>query len=205
MGCNQSVVDGSKWVFVATPPKPEVSESVFGELKFRKEQTVISLIAGIDPHTLKNYCGDVKSIVQAFPLPTAELHASTTVMTPTNQEIQALFDSLGKTIAVNEFDLAMKILVCACIMGDFYKQQHSVYEWLVEKGVSSEASTLAVASFFNTFNFASLQANDGGYAHLVAEQTPGGMNEHAIRQLSEAGNYDRLKCVLDNLLLRMTK
>jgi len=205
MKSNQAVVDASQWVLVATPPKPEISKRVFSELEFRKEQTVISLIAGISPNTLKNLCGNVKSIVQAFPLPPAELHASTTVMTPINEEVRPLFDCLGKTIAVNEFDLAMKILVCACIMGDFYKQQHSVYEWLVQKGVSSEASTLAVASFFNTFNFSSLQASDGGYAHLVAEQTPGGMNEQAIRELSDAGNYDKLKCTLDNLLLRMTK
>ena len=89
----------------------KISERVFSELEFRKEQTVISLIAGISPNTLKNLCGNVKSIVQAFPLPPAELHASTTVMTPINEEVRPLFDCLGKTIAVNEFDLAMKILV----------------------------------------------------------------------------------------------
>jgi len=207
MDSNQSVVDASKWVLIATPPKPEVSEEVLGGLNFRPEQTVVSLIAGIDPQTLQRLCGNVKSVVQAFPLPPAEMHASTTVMTPLNDEVQSLFDCVGKTIAVDEFELAMKLSVCSCIMGDFYKHQHSIYEWLVEKGVSSETSTLAVASFFNTFNFASLQAKDvgkAGYAHLVAEQTPGGMNELAIRELIEAGNYENLRATMDNLMVRMT-
>jgi pyrroline-5-carboxylate reductase len=101
-------------------------------------------------------------------------------MTPSNKQVQALFDRLGNTIPVDDFNLTMKMGVVSCVMGDFYQHQQAVFEWLTEAGISKEAATQGVASFVNTFNFASLQAEGqgkAGFAHLVAEQTPGGMNE----------------------------
>jgi hypothetical protein len=101
-------------------------------------------------------------------------------MTPANKDVEALFNKLGNTIPVDDFKLMMSIGVVSCCMGDFYQHQHSIFEFLTEKGVSKKAATLAIASYVNTFNFASLQAHPegiDGFSHLVAEQTPGGMNE----------------------------
>lgn len=205
---NQEVVDVSTWIVVATPPKPHISKAVLEPLVFRKEQSVVSLIAGIRADALKKLCGDVKAIVQAFPLPPAQHHKSTTVLTPRNAEIEDMFAILGKVVPVDDFETAMKISVVSCVMGDFYRHQCAVYEWLCEKGVSSDVATRSVASFFETFNHASLEAAEGGrkgFAHLVAEQTPGGMNEQVIRERTRAGNYDTIKSSMSNIFERMTR
>ena len=85
-------------------------------------------------------------------------------MTPSNKQVQALFDRLGNTIPVDDFNLTMKMGVVSCVMGDFYQHQQAVFEWLTEAGISKEAATQGVASFVNTFNFASLQAEGQGKA-----------------------------------------
>ena len=41
------------------------------------------------------------------------------------------------------------------------------------------------------------------FEHLVAEQTPGGVNEQVVRELTEAGVYTAMADSLDNVLARI--
>lgn len=41
------------------------------------------------------------------------------------------------------------------------------------------------------------------FAELVAEQTPGGMNEQVIADVLAAGGFDHIKTALDKLLPRL--
>mmetsp|Transcript_40087 Transcript_40087/g.125501 ORF Transcript_40087/g.125501 Transcript_40087/m.125501 type:complete len:102 (+) Transcript_40087:796-1101(+) len=48
-----------------------------------------------------------------------------------------------------------------------------------------------------------LDSKAGGperFTELVAEQTPGGMNERALAELRKAGHYENFACVLDFIL-----
>ena len=107
------------WVFLATPPKPEITEATYRPLNFRSDQTVVSLIAGLAPALLAELCAPVPKteIVQAFPLPPAEHQASTTVMCPRHAAAEALFDMVGKTVAVDSYEQAISIGVMSCTMG----------------------------------------------------------------------------------------
>ena len=69
----------------------------------------------------------------------------------------------------------------------------------------SPTASAAVGSYFATFSHASEQdgRKGGGFDHLVAEQTPGGMNEQVIAELAAKGNYDNVKAALDTLLPRL--
>ena len=205
---NQEVLDASEWIVLGTPPRPDVTKRVLEGIKFREDHTVLSFIAGVTPDTLKKYIGNVKSIVQALPLPPAEHHRSTTVMWPKHDALEKMFRLLGKVVAVDDFQSAIRVGVVSCIMGDFYKHQCAVHEWLCEKGVDTDVATSAVSSYFDTFNFASMQAATSklsGFDHLVAEQTPGGMNEGVIRELSRRGNYKNLKESMSDVLRKMTE
>lgn len=205
---NREVVESCEWIIVATPPKPGISKAVLEPLDFRKEQTILSFIAGIRPETLAELCGDVAAIVQAFPLPPAEHHKSTTVMWPKHKDIEYMFGLLGKVVPVNDFDAAIKVGVVSCVMGDFYRHQCAVYEWLCEQGISKDVATASVGAFFDTFNFASMKAPEEGrrgFAHLVKEQTPGGINEQVLLELTAAGNYANMKKAMTNAHRRLTK
>jgi pyrroline-5-carboxylate reductase len=87
-------------------------------------------------------------------------------------------------------------------VGDFYAHLRCAHQWLVTNGIDAGTASTAVGSYFATFNAASEHA-PAGFDHLVAEQTPGGMNEQVIGQLTEMGNYDNVKAALDKLLPRL--
>ena len=102
----------------------------------------------------------------------------------------------------------MPTLASTCVFhpGDFYQAQQARFEWLRKQGIGEEAATSAIAAYFATFNDASLRATaqgHAGFAHLVAEQTPGGMNEQVIREMTENGSYKNLDAAMDNVYKRM--
>ena len=64
-------------------------------------------------------------------------------------------------------------------MGNFYKQQLTVQQWLTTHGISGDT-----AAAWTTASFAAWAEDSGGaaeatLARLLAEQTPGGLNEKA--------------------------
>jgi pyrroline-5-carboxylate reductase len=201
---NQAVVDVSDVVFIATPPGVERTRALLEPITFRADQTVICLISGVNATLLAALCAPVPpaSIVQAFPLPPAAEHHSTTLMTPPNAVAEAILGQLGKVIPTADFASAMKIMAITCCMGDFYAHLRACHEWLQTNGIDSATASSAVGAFFDTFNAAS-QDSSVGFDHLVAEQTPGGMNEQVIAELTAAGNYENVKRALDNLLPRL--
>eukprot|EP00937_MAST-01D_sp_MAST-1D-sp2_P007143 g7143.t1 len=200
---NAAVLERADWVFVATPPGPANAGPVLADLPFRAEHTVVSFIAGISPELLAEHAAPASTVVQAFPLPPAADHKSTTVMVPKNAAVEAVLATLGGTVPVDSFEEAMKIGACSCVMGDFYAHLRAVHEWLEGQGIESGTASTAVASYFATFGHASARAGAGGFGHLVAEQTPGGMNEQVIAELQAKGNYDNVKAAMTNLLPRL--
>ena len=113
---------------------------------------------------------------------------------------------LGKIVPVDTAEQAMAIGVMSCTMGDFYRAQQVRYEWLLKQGINPSAATAAVGAYFNTFNDASMRALESGHTgfqHLVDEQTPGGMNEFVIRELTEQGNYENCDVAFDKVHKRL--
>lgn len=200
---NQEVLDGASWIFVATPPGPAKATEVLEDLKFREDHVVVSFIAGISPSLLQDKCAPATELVQAFPLPPAEEHQSTTVMVPRHTKVEALLAKLGSVIPVDSHADSMKIAAISCVMGDFYAHQRALHQWLVQQGIESGTASSAISSYFNTFNHASLSVGPEGFDGLVAEQTPGGMNEQVIAQLTRDGNYGNLQSALTTLLPRL--
>lgn len=195
---NQAVLDECDWVFIATPPR-KVPEG----LVFRDTHVVVSLISGVSQADLRAACAPATCIVQALPLPPAAAHKSTTVMCPPCAPVEALFSELGVAVPVANFRDSMKLASMSCVMGDFYAHLRTCHEWLVEQGIDSATASTAVGGFFNTFNHDSLAAGPRGFGHLVAEQTPGGMNEQVIADLAQMGKYDNMKKALTTLLPKL--
>ena len=67
---NQAIVDKSDWVFVAVLPLQ--AASLIGELKFREQQTLISLVAGISVEQLKELIAPCQRVHRIIPLPPIE-------------------------------------------------------------------------------------------------------------------------------------
>jgi pyrroline-5-carboxylate reductase len=199
---NQEVVDSSDWIFLATPPKKDSMQETLGPLRFRKEQPILSFIAGAEREELEKLVSPAIDIVQALPLPPAEFAESTTVMYPPNERMEQCLSNIGRVVAVESREQAMAIGSMACIMGDFYAHLRSCHQWLVSKGVDAADASRAVGSYFSTYHHAS-QHSEIGFDHLVAEQTPGGVNQQVIEQLEKQGRYDMVKEGLETAFKRL--
>jgi len=199
---NQEVVDASDWVVLGTPPKKHITQETLNELQFREKQPILSFIAGIEREDLERLVAPATDIVQALPLPPAEFAESTTVMYPPNERMEQCLAKVGRVVSVESREQAMAIGSMACIMGDFYAHLRACHEWLVSKGVDSTAASKAVGSYFSTYHHAS-QHSVVGFDHLVAEQTPGGVNQQVIEQLEKVGRYDMVKEGLETAFKRL--
>jgi pyrroline-5-carboxylate reductase len=199
----QAVLDCADWVFVATPPGPANAAAVLGPLRFKPAHTVVCLISGVAPEAVGALVAPAGTLVQAFPLPPAAVHRSTTVMWPKNARVQSVLARLGGVVPVDNFREAMTLGAVSCTMGDFYAHLRATHQWLTANGIGDSTASAAIGSYFATFHAASERACPAGFDHLVAEQTPGGMNEQVMAQLAEMGNYDNVKVALDTILPRL--
>ncbi|CAL1156484.1 unnamed protein product [Cladocopium goreaui] len=192
---NQEVVDEVECVIVAVLFK-QVNE-VFGALKFRKEQKVMTLTAGLMPTRLKELCAPATTCVSAIPLPPVAKRSGATLLTPRLPWAEAMLKVCGSCVVVETEAEFKRLLVVTCMMGDFYKRQLTAQQWLCSHGISEADAASWVSSTFATFAADSSGAQVDTFQKLVEEQTPGGLNEMVWRAQEEDGSYKSLCYSLD--------
>ena len=143
-------------------------------------------------------------VVRAVPLPPVAVHACPTLLCPRNDAVEAMFNQLGSAIAVSDNSQRELLQGVPCMMGPFYRMLVSITSWLGERGVPLEASGPYVSQLFAAIVRDAVHAGPAGFEGLVAEQTPGGLNEGAIRQLDEAGVWTAYGEALNTIYSRST-
>lgn len=94
-------------------------------------------------------------------------------------------------------------------MGHFYKTLHTSGTWLQQHGVSSDSAARYVTGFYKTVLSEAVDRaeNEGhgveGFEELVNEQTPGGLNEDIIREMSQGSVYDTQARAMENAYIRL--
>lgn len=102
------------------------------------------------------------------------------------QQLQALFETLGGCIPCATQELLEAAMLSTCVMGPLYGVMRRNRDWMVEKGLSAQdADKLIKQQYLGAVAHASTSGLD--LDELVEEQTPGGLNEQALRQLEENG------------------
>jgi pyrroline-5-carboxylate reductase len=77
-------------------------------------------------------------------------------------------------------------------------------DWLAAQGVEAAAGSRYAGAMFHGLSVFGAEAGAEGFDPLTKEhQTPGGLNEQALRELAATGWYDELETVLDNILARL--
>jgi len=200
---NQAVVDGCDVVFIGVLPKQ--CEEVVRALRFEARHTVVSLVSTAPLAMLQDACGPVPAtqVVRAIPLPPVAKHKGACVMTPPNPTIVRLFDLLGTVVAVDTEAVMKKMMPVTALMGQLYAQHRATQQWLVAQGVDADSAAKWTGAVFHTVTVDSAVAGPSTFEELVHEQTPGGLNEQVIREMSEAGAYSALSDSLDNCLARI--
>lgn len=198
---NQAVVDGAECVILAVLPGQ--AEGVLRELKFRGDQLVVSLMAGVPLARIRDLTGCARACV-AMPLPPVATRNGCTIVVPDDEpSALALFRAVGKAVPVPDEAQFKRLQAMTCLMGDLYERQRTAQTWLTKNGVGADAAAAFVGGIFRTITTDSADAAPETLAHLVAEQTPGGMNEMVIAEQRADGSYESLQHSLNSIYSRL--
>jgi len=197
---NQAVVDQSEVVFLGC--LPAMTEQIATELRFAKHHTVISLVSTAPLESLKKWCSPA-TVVRAIPIPPVAYHAGSCVITPRHALTEAIFHALGTAVAVDTEPEFQRMMLVTCLMGQIYSQQSAVQKWLESQGIKPEDASKWVGAVYHTITFEGKAAGPGLFEELVAEQTPGGLNEQVIGVMRQGGAETALAKAMEMCLARI--
>ena len=123
---NQSVVSNSDYIVIAT--RPADCLETLGNLDFKDDQTLISVVAGIEVEQLRGVVPAGLEIVRAMPVSSAEVNASPTLIYPDNVFVRDFFDFCGNSIVTDNESYFNQGSVLACVYCWFF----SLYQELIQ-------------------------------------------------------------------------
>ena len=201
---NQQIVDQCDWIFLSVTPT--VGEKIIKDLKFNSKQTIISFISTITLAQLKKAIKVKAKIVRAIPLPPISLKKGPVPICPPNKKVKTFFNKLGTTVEINDEKSSINFWSTSGMMAPFYELLRVMSEWLVKKGVKRNNAQKYITSLFLALSEDAVINSKENLNTLVKEsQTPKGLNEQGVRELTRAGFYKSLEKTLNSIHKRLNK
>ena len=201
---NQQIVDQCDWIFLSVTPT--VGEKIIKDLKFKSKQTIISFISTITLAQLKKAIKVKAKIVRAIPLPPISLKKGPVPICPPNKKVKTFFNKLGTTVEINDEKSSINFWSTSGMMAPFYELLRVMSEWLVKKGVKRNNAQKYITSLFLALSEDAVINSKENLNTLVKEsQTPKGLNEQGVRELTRAGFYKSLEKTLNSIHKRLNK
>ena len=201
---NQEIVDSCNWVFLSITPS--VGEKIIKELKFRNNQTIISFISTITLVQLKKFIKVKAQIVRAIPLPPISLKKGPVPICPPNKKVKDFFNKIGTTVEIKDEKSSINFWSISGMMAPFYELLRVMIEWLVKRGVKKNDAQKYITSLFLALSEDAFLNSEKNFKYLVkVSQTPNGLNEQGIRELTKLGFYRNLEKTLNSIHKRLDK
>ena len=201
---NQQIIDKSDWVFLSVTPT--VGEKIIKKLKFKSNQTIISFISTITLSQLKKTIKVKAKIVRAIPLPPISLKKGPVPICPPNAKVKTFFNKLGTTVEIKNEKSSINFWSTSGMMAPFYELLKVMTDWLVKKGVKRDNAQKYITSLFLALSEDAVVNSKKDLKYLVKEsQTPKGLNEQGVKELSKAGFYKSLEKTLNRIHRRLNK
>ena len=201
---NQEIVDKCDWIFLSVTPT--VGNKIIQELKFKSSQTIISFISTITLPQLKKAIKVKAKIFRAIPLPPISLKKGPVPICPPDKKVKAFFDKIGTTVEIKNEKSSINFWSTSGMMAPFYQLLSSMTDWLVKKGVKRNNAQKYITSLFLALSEDADVNSKKDLKYLVKEsQTPKGLNEQGVKELTKAGFYKSLEKTLNNIHKRLNK
>ena len=201
---NQQIINSCNWVFLAVIPT--VGEKIIKELKFRSNQTIISFISTITLAQLKNAIKVKAKIIRAIPLPPISLKKGPVPICPPNKKVKDFFNKIGTTVEIKNEKSSINFWTTSGMMAPFYELLSVMTNWLVKRGVKRNNAQKYIISLFLALSEDAAANSKKGLKYLVKEsQTPNGLNEQGVKELSRAGFYKSVEKTLNSIHKRLSK
>ena len=201
---NQQIVDDCNWVFLSVTPS--VGEKIIKNLKFKSNQTIISFISTITLARLKKDIKVRAQIVRAIPLPPISLKKGPVPICPPNRKVKEFFNHLGTTVEIKNEKSSINFWSTSGMMAPFYELLRVMTDWLVKRGIKRDNAQKYITSLFLALSEDAVVNSKLNLKHLVKEsQTPKGLNEQGIRELTKAKFYNSIEKTLNSIHKRLSK
>ncbi|MBD1157303.1 NAD(P)-binding domain-containing protein [Pelagibacterales bacterium SAG-MED20] len=201
---NQEIVNLSDWVFLSITPS--VGEKIIKDLKFKANQTVISFISTISLTQLKKAIKVKAKIIRAIPLPPISLKKGPVPICPPNKKVKDFFNKIGTTIEIKNEKSSINFWSTSGMMAPFYEFLNIMTNWLIKRGVKRNNAQKYITSLFLALSEDAVANSKKNLKYLVKEsQTPKGLNEQGVKELSKAGFYKSLEKTLNSIHRRLNK
>ena len=201
---NQEIVNKSDWVFLAVTPS--VGEKIIKKLKFRSNQTVVSFISTITIPELKKMIKVKADIVRAIPLPPISLKKGPVPICPPNKKVKFFFNKIGSTVEIKNEKLSINFWSTSGMMASYYELLNVISTWLVNKGIKRADAQKYITSLFLALSEDAVVNSKKELKYLVKEsQTPKGLNEQGLKEMSKKGVYKSLINTLNSIHKRLNK
>ena len=205
---NQELLDQSDIVFLTV--LPEQTKEVLENLNFDPERhTLVSLVSTSNLPQLAEFSKlPVSSVFKMICLPAVSTHDGVCLLAPAknqNAVLYSLLESLGGVVAAETEEEMSIMMVPSALMGPFYGLLKNNQEWLVKKGVAPEKASFLIGRQYHAMMVDAQNrcTNPEAYDELIKEQTPGGLNEQALDNLTKLGAMESYNTVQDSLLDRV--
>ena len=200
---NQEIINRSNWIFLAVTP--DIGNEILKKLKFPKDKLIISFISTINMTKLKKITGLKKNIVRAIPLPPIALCKGPVPIYPSNKKVKNFFNKLGSTVEINNEKLSLNFWTTSAMMAPFYELLLSLSNWLVKKGIKKDSAQKYISSLFLALSEDAFNHKKNLKKLVKNSQTPGGLNEQAVKDLRKAGFYNLLEKTSNKIVKRLNK
>ena len=201
---NQKIVDSCNWVFLAVTPK--VGEKIIKNLNFKSNQTIISFISTITIPRLKKMIKVKANIVRAIPLPPISLKKGPVPICPPNKKVKKFFDKIGSTVEIKDEKLSINFWATSGMMASYYEFLKIMSDWLVNRGIKRIDAQKYITSLFLALSEDAVVNNKKELKYLVKEsQTPKGLNEQGLKEMSKKGVYKSVINTLNSIHKRLNK
>jgi len=201
---NQEIINKCDWVFLSITPT--VGQKIIKELKFKTNQTIISFISTISLAQLKKAIKVKAKIIRAIPLPPISLKKGPVPICPPNKKVKDFFNKIGTTVEIKDEKSSINFWSTSGMMAPFYKLLSVMTDWLVKRGVKRNNAQKYITSLFLALSEDAIANSKKDLKYLVKEsQTPNGLNEQGVKELTKAGFYKSLEKTLNRIHKRLDK
>lgn len=210
----QYIVDKSDVVFLCVLPTQ--TETVLKGIDFKSfdKKILISLVSTAGLEDLKSFSGLAKeNIYKMICLPAVAhqegvslvvppISTDTSTSLPLVKKMELMLTALGGFVDCQNETEMKKMMISTGLMGPFYGILRQNRDYLVKSGISSEKASYFLTNIYSNMIKDAL-LSDKSFDELIEEQTPGGLNEQALRNMDQLGVYESYGKVMDALYSRM--
>ena len=201
---NQKIVDNCDWIFLAVTPT--VGEKIIKNLRFRSSQTIISFISTINLSELRKMIKVKADLVRAIPLPPISLKKGPVPICPPNRKVKNFFNKIGSTIEIKNEKLSINFWSTSGMMASYYEILNVMSTWLIKKGIKRSDAQKYITTLFLALSEDAVVNSKKDLRHLVKEsQTPKGLNEQGLKEMSKRGAYKSVVNALNKIYKRLNK